>query len=1356
MTIISSPGQKTIVRTGSILLSMILTLLFISPLYAEKPADTVSIQLKYFHQFQFAGYYAAVEKGFYTEEGLNVRLKEADLTKPTIQAVLDGTAEYGTADSSLLLQRLQGKPVVLLKQIFQHSPLVLLSLSTSNIISPYEMTGKKVAFNPDKDAPILALFLETLGSLDKIQQVHHGNDYEDLINGKIDVIAGYLTSAPVIYKEQGFETNIINPQNYGIDFYGDNLFTTEEELKHHPERVEKVIRATIKGWEYALDHPQEIIDIIKTKYGSKLSREALTYESRMTGLMILRDLIPMGDINPKRYERIGEVYKRVGMVDDLKVPEGFIYKKLTASKAVTLTNEEREWIKKHPKIILGMAANEEPYIIKNADGTYSGILKDFLDTLNERLGININLNVNKWADLIDKNTLIDTDGILALKDKNADNLGLLKTVDYLTMFPVVYTIKDADIHGLEDLKSKKIAFRKGNYYSEEIIKPYLNDIDVIRVDDNLEALQLVYERKADAMIGLSNNNFLISKYHLTGLAPSFIIWNCPFKVVMGIRSDWPELVNILNKGINSFTEDEMNGFVSRWYTLPIKPLDIKLDSSEKSFLLSNSVIKVAIDPYWEPIEYIDESGNPQGISVDYLKKIMAFLNNQSFEYVRGDSWPDLLSMADKGKVDLFMALSRTDEKEKELRFSRPYISIPVMIYANKDASHLVDLKELNNRKVSVVSGYALDEWLARDYPGINLLKAQNIHEALSALQSGDVDAFIDNILSVNYHISQYGYTNLKIIGETPYSYDLCFAARNDLAQLVPIIQKVLDSIPESEKSEIRKKWITIGYEHTFDYSLLWKGAAGAIALFVLFILWNRYLARVIEKRTKALELSNRIVSNTSIGTAVFQSSGDCIMANEAAAVQVGGTVEELLRQNFRKVRDWQENGLLYLAEKALESEKEQTGEITTITTFDKAVTLYCRFIPFRFKDEKHLMLMFEDITDRKRAEEEKIALENRLQQAQKMESIGTLAGGVAHDFNNILSPIMLHAEMIMEDLPSDDPLQQDVNEIYKAGKRARELVQQILTFARKKPEEKIVLRSSLIIKEAVKFLRSTIPATIDVQYEIKTDQDRILADPTQINQIVMNLCTNAAHAMRQKGGILKIILDNEDIVEERINGVFIFKPGKYLKLSVRDNGKGIPPEDMHRIFEPYYTTKNIGEGTGLGLAIIHGIVQNYGGNIELESEVGKGTTFHIYLPLIESETQIIDTQDLNIPKGTENILIVDDEGAILNALKKMLERLGYNVTAGIKAIEILNIFRNDPKAFDLVISDMTMPYMTGKELAGELKKIRPDIPVILCTGFSDQINEKEAKTLGIDAFILKPIIRMEIANIIRDVLNNKK
>lgn len=386
---------------------------------------------------------------------------------------------------------------------------------------------------------------------------------------------------------------------------------------------------------------------------------------------------------------------------------------------------------------------------------------------------------------------------------------------------------------------------------------------------------------------------------------------------------------------------------------------------------------------------------------------------------------------------------------------------------------------------------------------------------------------------------------------------------------------------------------------------------------------------------------------------------------------------------------------------------------------------------------------------------EKKKLESQLQQTQKMEGIGTLAGGIAHDFNNILAPIILHSQMALEDIPPDNPLQTSIKEIYRAAKRARDLVKQILTFARRGKDNRIILRASLVIKEAVKFLRSTIPTTVDINYENKTDHDTISANPTQINQIVMNLCTNAAHSMKERGGSIDVILDSVEIDKDRKNGVTDLQKGEYLTLTVKDSGSGIPPEILDKIFEPYFTTKKSGEGTGLGLAIIHGIVKNCDGDISVKSEPGKGTTFVVYIPLVDEPPVIQEETKKDLPKGSERVLFVDDEEAAVTAMEKILKRLGYSITATTSSLKALELFRDNPESYDLVITDMTMPDMTGETLAEEIRLIRSDIPVILCTGFSDQIDEVKAHDAGIDEFMIKPINMNDIALAIRKVLDKK-
>nr|MBC8391484.1 response regulator [Deltaproteobacteria bacterium] len=366
-----------------------------------------------------------------------------------------------------------------------------------------------------------------------------------------------------------------------------------------------------------------------------------------------------------------------------------------------------------------------------------------------------------------------------------------------------------------------------------------------------------------------------------------------------------------------------------------------------------------------------------------------------------------------------------------------------------------------------------------------------------------------------------------------------------------------------------------------------------------------------------------------------------------------------------------------------------------------------------------------------------------------------LAGGIAHDFNNILSPIIINTELALMDIPEGSTLILNLNEVLKASKRAKDLVMQILTFSRQTEQERVPLNLSSIVKEATKLLRSSLPATIEIRQNILTKSDTILADPTQIHQVLMNLCTNAYHAMREKGGVLEVSLSDVYHDEDSAMNIDSFKPGPYLRLAVKDTGTGINPGIVDKIFEPYLTTKEKGVGTGLGLAVVDGIVKNHGGSIQVESAQGEGATFKVFFPKIDlTAIEKIDTRE-PMPTGNERILFVDDEAVIANVGKQMLERLGYDVITRTGSIDALEHFRSQPDLFDLVITDVTMPNMTGVELSKEIMSIRPDIPVILSTGFSEKIDEKKALELGVRAFLMKPVVMSEMANTIRKVLDEK-
>jgi signal transduction histidine kinase/CheY-like chemotaxis protein len=410
--------------------------------------------------------------------------------------------------------------------------------------------------------------------------------------------------------------------------------------------------------------------------------------------------------------------------------------------------------------------------------------------------------------------------------------------------------------------------------------------------------------------------------------------------------------------------------------------------------------------------------------------------------------------------------------------------------------------------------------------------------------------------------------------------------------------------------------------------------------------------------------------------------------------------------------------------------------------------------------EYHKLLSDQKSILEKKVEERTKALarsENQLQQMMKLQAIGTLAGGIAHDFNNILFPIVGYTELTMDDIPPDSQARKNLEEVLKAANRAKELVQQILTFSRQNGQERKPLKVQTLIKETLKLLRATIPSSIEIHSSVDEDCGPVNGDPTQIHQVIMNLCTNAYHALQETGGKLEVSLKETNLGHEQSLERVGMKPGRHLELTVKDNGHGMTPLVLERIFEPYYTTKEQGKGTGLGLSVIHGIIKNHGGDISVSSQPGAGSTFSVYLPVIDDiEVEIEPVKTAGATNGNERILLIDDEEQIIDLERRILENLGYKVTPKTDSEEALEEFSARPDRFDLVITDMTMPKITGDRLARKLMEINPQIPVILCTGFNEAISEEKALAMGIDKFVMKPIVKDELAYTIRTVLDNPK
>ncbi len=396
-----------------------------------------------------------------------------------------------------------------------------------------------------------------------------------------------------------------------------------------------------------------------------------------------------------------------------------------------------------------------------------------------------------------------------------------------------------------------------------------------------------------------------------------------------------------------------------------------------------------------------------------------------------------------------------------------------------------------------------------------------------------------------------------------------------------------------------------------------------------------------------------------------------------------------------------------------------------------------------------------NITDQIKNLEEKEKLQKQLMQAQKMEAIGTLAGGIAHDFNNILTAIIGFAQLNMNSFEEDSSIKEDLKEIHTAGLRARDLVQQILSFARQSDDEVYSIQPIHILKEALKLLRSTVPSSIDIRQDL-VSKSYIIGSGIQMHQVIMNLCTNAAHAMEKDGGVLKISLKDAVFNEKQEMLGMELKSGDYLELKVSDTGNGMSQETCESIFEPYFTTKPMGEGTGMGLATVYGIVKQYGGGLQVDSEPGKGSIFTIFLPVSIDPKKKQEQKTSPPPTGVERILIIDDEISITKMLKKTIDKLGYETVVETNSLNALKLFQSKPDYFDLVITDMTMPMLEGDRLSKEILKIKPDIPILLCTGFSKKVSKDTVSQIGIKGVIKKPFDYNKLGKIIRTTIDHSK
>lgn len=1565
--------------------------------------EKVTLHLRWHHQFQFAGYYAAIEKGFYAEEGLDVALREIKRDTGMIKPVIDGTADYGVADGSLLAARANGVPVVVLAQIFQHSPQVFLSLRETGIYTPHDIRGKKAMFDAS-NASLNLLFFETLGGTDSFEIVPQSYNLNDLIAGNVQLVSAYLANEPYQLRKRGIEFNILHPRGYGIDYFGDNLFTNETELRNNPQRVQKMTRATLKGWQYALKNKNEIINLIINRYSPNADREKLVYEAQVTEQMILPDLIPLGHIDLLRYKEIARGYARLGLIDSAEIPQGlflkpekknlinlsdkeknwiaehpvitlgtnrnwepfviednngtisgleadliqrineiagtniqivlgkwttiieeaksgkidgllvstaqekrapyflfsdslynaykyifttalkiysmgdlkgkrvayqrgilihenflntipgiipvpaesinslalllnnnqvdaalgghllkfylqerlfpgenqvyivpgskeavlysirkdwpeflsiinkaiaqispkevasirekwFISDKPEGMDQVSLSKKERAWLKAHPSITFTAPDNFEPYIISNPGGTMSGMLVDFLAELNRRLGTGIKLSTGTLKENLPKVKSGEEDGILALHPDYADALGLLKTRTYITAYPALFARKGLVLNSPADLAGKKIVHREAEYFSGKIIDQYGQNAKRLTVDNGLDGLRMVNRGDADVFVGLSGATYLINKYQLSGLSPKHVFFDSPLQVGLAVQPGLPELVPILNKGLSSFSEDYINTLSAKWIQLPEPKPRVQLSIAEQTWLEKGRTIQVRITDF-PPYIIPQKDGPPKGIAIDSLK-LIAERTGVKFNFVSsGKTFREALEgIKNHQGPDVIATIVSTHERQKSILFTRVFTRSPLMIFMRTDTKKITaGMSDLIGKKVALLKGGALKEMVKKEFPEIKQALFDTHIQAIDAVANKDAEAYIGNLTLTSYHLLQSGYYNLRLAAPSPFGDQvLSMGVRNDWPELARIIDKGLASITPEEQAGIRNRYISLHFDksNTSEYvKWILIVAGSALGIVLLFFFWNRGLSRQVAARTAELKESEIKYRNVLESTSTVPWEIDL---NSGVFTFMGNQIEKILgypAESWKDIAVWAErvhpedrDGAVRFCE--TETKKGQDHDFVYRSVHTDGSYRWIRDVVSVVKGEtgpETLVGFMHDITEQKELALEREQLQKQWEQSQKLEAIGTLAGGIAHDFNNILSVILGFTDLAKESSPVDSSISDDLEEVLTAAHRAKELVQQILAFSRQSLISPVPLAPELIVQEALKMLRSSIPTTIQIRENIFQGCGTVIADPTQIHQIMMNLCTNAFHAMEENGGTMTVELKRADFIPPDLaESTFGF-----VELSVSDTGKGIDHEIMDKIFDPFFTTKEQGKGTGMGLSIIYGIVKEHGGSVTVESELEKGTTFHVYLPRFEKTPDPAEVTGTDIPEGKERILFVDDEHNITKMAKAMLEKIGYTVTVKMDSFEALETFQNQPDAFDLVITDQTMPGMTGLNLSKKMMQKRSEIPIILCSGYSSIVNEEIAKTQGIREFLSKPYTKDTMHALIRKVLDTRR
>ncbi len=792
---------------------------------------------------------------------------------------------------------------------------------------------------------------------------------------------------------------------------------------------------------------------------------------------------------------------------------------------------------------------------------------------------------------------------------------------------------------------------------------------------------------------------------------------------------------------------------------------------ELNWIQQHPVVRVAPDPSWPPLDILTENGHYAGISSDYLNLIARY-TGLSFEFTPQKDVQEQQNAARRGEVELLTATAFSPDRSAYLDFTEPYVRIPTLILVRDVRKKTLREKDLMNLTVAVGNGFASCEYLRTQYPNLNLVLSESDSDSLRKVSFGETDAAIVDMASASYLVEEEGIANLRVAGSLEYVYKAAFGVRKDLPLLKQILDKGLAQIPPETRKAIFDKWVHVQYEPFYKKKQFW-GVTGVVLLLILVVcLLNVSLRRLVALKTAELknELEERIraeaalreseekyrklISTTATGYVIIDRDGRVLDAN-LQYVRLAGReqMDEVLNH---PVLEWTSESDQERSRKAIERAFTQGAvrglEIDYVDQEGKTTPVEINATRVMTGEVSQVLSLCRDISERRKAEADRRHLEEQLSQAQKMESIGRLAGGVAHDFNNMLAVILGHSELMIEDLPADSPLRGDLSEIMAAGERARDLTRQLLAFSRKQVLDVKVLDINPIIQGMEKMIRRLLGEDIEVLLYLNPEIGPIKADPSQIEQVLLNLCVNSRDAM-PSGGTLTIetcVTSLDTHYHATHPGV---SPGPYVQLTVSDTGLGMDEATIKRIFDPFFTTKEKGKGTGLGLATVYGIVKQHGGEVLVYSEPGRSTTFKIFFPQVQEKISEAPqtTSDVTRYGNGETILVIEDDASVRDITCQILSRLNYTVIETRTIQECLEQV-SEPGKIDLLLSDVIMPEMNGRQLYERIRTIRPEIKVLFMSGYTENVIGHNGILGDSLRFISKPFTEKELSLKIREAL----